>query len=527
MDFNLWREPDERATFTFRLRPRLIQSGIGVKLLCCVSGKPAPKIEWYKESKLITETDPHYNIEYECGVCILEIASCTMSDAGNFSCRAENALGSDETKCHVTIEECKYKKLKDLLSEQETKHLRSAQESPSFDRRLVNYKLVSVGETAAFKVSFTGNPAPSIQWLKNGEAITAGKSITLVSNESESQLVIASAQLNDEGEYSCKISNHHGIAITKCQLELEKPRVIKQFTPEKEVKKSVIKSKKVVESKKVEKIERSERSEKIEKVEKIESSSTKITSVTSNGSVTTTKSESKSETLTETKSESAPLKSAESKAYFSKHIKSQNLLEGEPLVLDCEVESKGAYDIVWLRNGKEIPENPDFLREKNNNQFKLTVNEIFPEDSGVFSAELLAEGASKARLSSCSVVVRGREEAELDPRFEIFPSNLNVDEGSPVKIDCKVVGTQPITVKWFKDNQQLAESNRIQLLSNQDNGTYSLSIPTVLSTDDGLYTASASNSNGEVIAAFSLSVSFDATVSNSLDVKKLLEKTSE
>ena len=524
MDFNLWREPDEKATFTFRLRPRLIQSGIGVKLLCCVSGKPAPKIEWYKESKLITETDPHYNIEHECGVCILEIASCTLSDAGNFSCRAENALGSDETKCHVTIEECKYKKLKDLLSEQETKHLRSAQESPSFDRRLVNYKLVSVGETAAFKVSFTGNPAPSIQWLKNGETLTAGKAITIVSNESESQLVIASAQLSDEGEYSCKISNHHGIAITKCQLELEKPRVIKQLTPEKEVKKSVIKSKKVVESRKV--VERSE------KIEKVESSSTKITSVvssssSSNGSVTTTKSESKSETLTETKSESVPLKAGESsKAHFSKHIKSQNLLEGEPLVLDCEVESKGAYDIVWLRNGKEIPENPDFLREKSNNQFKLTVNEIFPEDSGVFSAELLAEGASKARLSSCSVVVRGREEAELDPRFDVFPTNLNVDEGSPVKIDCKVVGTQPITVKWFKDNQQLAESNRIQLLSNQD-GTYSLSIPTVLSTDDGLYTASASNSNGEVIAAFSLSVSFDATVSNSLDVKKLLEKTSE
>ncbi len=44
MEFDLWQEPDSKATFTFLLRPRLIQEGIGVKLICCVAGKPIPKV---------------------------------------------------------------------------------------------------------------------------------------------------------------------------------------------------------------------------------------------------------------------------------------------------------------------------------------------------------------------------------------------------------------------------------------------------------------------------------------------------
>jgi hypothetical protein len=40
----LWREADSRPVFTFMLRPRLIQEGIGCKLICCVDGKPQPKV---------------------------------------------------------------------------------------------------------------------------------------------------------------------------------------------------------------------------------------------------------------------------------------------------------------------------------------------------------------------------------------------------------------------------------------------------------------------------------------------------
>lgn len=44
VDFDVWSEPDHKPVFTFKLRTRLIQEGIGVKLICCVTGKPMPKV---------------------------------------------------------------------------------------------------------------------------------------------------------------------------------------------------------------------------------------------------------------------------------------------------------------------------------------------------------------------------------------------------------------------------------------------------------------------------------------------------
>ena len=82
--------------------------------------------------------------------------------------------------------------------------------------------------------------------------------------------------------------------------------------------------------------------------------------------------------------------------------------EGSPLILECEVSGQDSFEVTWLRNGKEIPENPDFLREKIENLFKLTVSEIFPEDSGVFSAELFCKTTNETKLSSCSVIVKGK-----------------------------------------------------------------------------------------------------------------------
>lgn len=240
--------------------------------------------------------------------------------------------------------------------------------------------------------------------------------------------------------------------------------------------------------------------------------------------------------------EEAKTKKDEVKLSFSRHLKSQNLVESEALILECDVIGKEPLELVWLRNGKEIPENPDFIREKKGNLYTLTVTEIFPEDSGVFSAELFNESTNQTLISSCSVVVKGKDEPELDPRFLLFPTSANVDEGSPARVECHVDGTQPISgkiskplslvfylfifvyslVKWFKNNTQIEESDRVKFESDEESGKYALVIPTCLSIDDGQYHASASNSNGEVIAAFSLIVSFE-NASDQIDVKKILE----
>ncbi len=104
MEWDLWREADLKPVFTFLLRPRLIQTGIGVKLLCCLSGKPTPKVSWFKGGVEIDQRNPHYLISYNCGVCTLEIPSCLHDDCGSYTCKAENPLGMDQTSCVLSVE---------------------------------------------------------------------------------------------------------------------------------------------------------------------------------------------------------------------------------------------------------------------------------------------------------------------------------------------------------------------------------------------------------------------------------------
>lgn len=390
MKFDLWKEADAKATFTFALRPRLIQSGIGVKLLCCLSGKPQPTVQWFKDNKQISEADSHYSIECQYGVCTLDISACSMSDAGNYRCYAENSLGSDETSCRVTVEECKYKKLNDIINEKNNKNAASSQEPPVFERKLVAYKLVKAGDKVELRVTFRGNPAPAVHWFKNGEELAASSKMTIAKNENESILTLSGIQMMDEGEYSCKISNSRGMEVSKCDIELEKIRE-RHITPEKEIIQKKV-TKKVTKKSEVEEIRTSS------------SSSIKTSSSVSSSSSTSITSSSSSSSSSSALSSS---KKSQPKANFLKHIKSQNLNEGSPLILECEVSGQDSFEVTWLRNGKEIPENPDFLREKIDNLFKLTVSEIFPEDSGVFSAELFCKTTNETKLSSCSVIVKG------------------------------------------------------------------------------------------------------------------------
>lgn len=275
---------------------------------------------------------------------------------------------------------------------------------------------------------------------------------------------------NDEGDYSCKISNSDGIEISKCQIEIERPK------------------------------------------SRMESSLKSHNDQTNN------------------------TRSLAQKFGFLKHVQSQNLIQGEQLILECSVYGDHPLDLIWLRNGKEIPENPDFIRETNGNNYKLTVKEVFPEDSGVFSAELFCATSNQAVMSACSIIIQGKDNDLInnDLKFIQFPISYNLDEGSSIKLDCKIKSNlqqqqQSIKVKWFKNNEEIIESDRIKFINDNNNHLYSLNITTVLSTDDGQYYVVATNTtNGEEItAAFCLIVSFEINDSNLIDVKKILEKSIE
>ncbi|XP_049855344.1 Down syndrome cell adhesion molecule-like protein Dscam2 [Schistocerca gregaria] len=72
-----------------------------LKLPCITVGQPNPHIQWKKNAKRIHE-DNHLQVNSEG---TLHIASVQITDAGNYSCSAENIFGKEEIQYIVSVQE--------------------------------------------------------------------------------------------------------------------------------------------------------------------------------------------------------------------------------------------------------------------------------------------------------------------------------------------------------------------------------------------------------------------------------------
>ncbi|XP_073811656.1 projectin protein bent isoform X33 [Musca autumnalis] len=103
LPYTFWQEESESVpSFTFLLRPRVMQSRDTCKLLCCLSGKPVASVKWYKDGRELSKYE--YSMTHSDGVVTLEIIDCRPSDSGKYTCKATNCHGEDETECVVIVE---------------------------------------------------------------------------------------------------------------------------------------------------------------------------------------------------------------------------------------------------------------------------------------------------------------------------------------------------------------------------------------------------------------------------------------
>lgn len=103
LPYTFWQEESESApSFTFLLRPRVMQARDTCKLLCCLSGKPVPTVKWYKDGRELNKYE--YSMTHTDGVVTMEIIDCKPSDSGKYTCKATNCHGTDETECVVIVE---------------------------------------------------------------------------------------------------------------------------------------------------------------------------------------------------------------------------------------------------------------------------------------------------------------------------------------------------------------------------------------------------------------------------------------
>ncbi|XP_074605134.1 CAVP-target protein-like [Brevipalpus obovatus] len=166
---------------------RLVQkSGQRSYISCVLQGGSVPvHFEWLKDGKTV-QTSRNIEIDISKKMSALILESLSMSDAGNYTCRASNSFGSHQATSHLVIEG-----------------------PPQWQAKPSD---IRVGPKERFNIQCIGigHPSPTVIWKKqiDSEWRDLLESSNVFSRISPTE--IAGNQLNkekDEGKYGCEVSN--------------------------------------------------------------------------------------------------------------------------------------------------------------------------------------------------------------------------------------------------------------------------------------------------------------------------------
>uniref|UniRef100_A0A674DJK7 Neogenin n=1 Tax=Salmo trutta TaxID=8032 RepID=A0A674DJK7_SALTR len=176
--------PEERE-LEFLVEPLPVTKVVGASLLlpCVVTGYPAPYVRWMVG-------DNEGKLELVGGGSLL-IYNLTEEDAGVYSCMADNTNNTIEAKAELTV-----------------------QVPPEFLKRPANiYAHESMD--IMFQCEVTGSPAPTVKWVKNGDAVIPSDYFKIIN---EHNLQVLGLVKSDEGFYQCLAENDAGNVQSSAQL---------------------------------------------------------------------------------------------------------------------------------------------------------------------------------------------------------------------------------------------------------------------------------------------------------------------
>lgn len=182
-------------TFVTTPRSQVVREGDTVTLDCVANGNPKPTIKWLKngEDIDISDLDSRFGI---VGTGSLQINDIEDKDSGDFQCRASNTIDSLDSTATVEV-----------------------QVPPKFSQSPSD-KVAYVKEELEMICGIYGKPTPTIQWLKNGDAITPNEYMQIIGGHN---LKIYGLISSDAGMFQCIGSNPAGSIQGSARLQIIEP----------------------------------------------------------------------------------------------------------------------------------------------------------------------------------------------------------------------------------------------------------------------------------------------------------------
>ncbi|XP_025602051.2 titin homolog isoform X2 [Athalia rosae] len=217
-------------TFTRSMRDTFRFTDNELILECRVRGQPLPTISWFKDNQPLLG-ERYRQSDLSDGVCRLQISSPNASDSGEYTCRAENNVWTDQISHMVKFDgrESYAASRKDRISQDE--NINREPRRPHFASVLTDHS-VPAGGTIALQVEVKGTPAPEVLWL-HGETrrpVTHSRARTFAESGVYT-LMVPEASHSETGTYICRASNAYGSVDTVASVEVVAPSSVKGGKP--------------------------------------------------------------------------------------------------------------------------------------------------------------------------------------------------------------------------------------------------------------------------------------------------------
>ncbi|KAL6444321.1 hypothetical protein ACFW04_001898 [Cataglyphis niger] len=370
-----------------------------------------------------------------------------------------------------------------------------------------------------FEVKATGLPRPDPKWMKDDKTLRAGERIRITTSGESYEMDISKVTLEDEGLYTCVLTNKLGEEIVEGYLtvgtvdELRKPRFTEPLNDVDVALQADGEFKAVFTADPVPDITWFCKGHEIPP----DDSRLKwtITNSPADDKLTESKVTLKVPKCTKEDTGEYTLKlknkwgENEASAFLSLLLKPEiESFRDHTASVDERVEWQAVIkgnpkpDITWMKDGTQLQKNEqyDMEEDKRNCKYKLIVKKLSLEDKGTYTVvakNYLGEVSAQATLTP-------HTEA---PTFLKDLSKVQCSDREDIELKIRATGIPKPSVEWLKDGEIVKEDERHQVMTHVDGIVDStLSIKTFSAEDAGTITCKASNVAGSAQTSCKLSM---------------------